>query len=59
MLKYQVCILKKREKIDQDILLTRLKSGSGEAFKTLFNKYSDRLYQVALQYVRNEDDSKE
>lgn len=40
-------------------LIARLRSGDMEAFKLLFERYSNRLYQFSLKYLRDKEDAED
>ena len=48
-----------QEKNEDIFLLNGLRAGSEEAFKTLFEKYSKRLYYIAFQYLNDQEESEE
>ncbi len=41
------------ENTSEDTILTLLADGNEDAFRHIFSKYSDRIYQVALGYLRS------
>lgn len=43
---------------DKD-LIVKLKSGSSRAFQILFEKYSQRIYQFSLSYLKNKQEAEE
>lgn len=47
------------ETINETLLLQALQKGSEDAFKTLFNTYSKRLYHVAFQYLNDREETLE
>ena len=40
-------------------LIEQLRKGNNVAFKTLFDKYADRLYQFSLKYLRDRQDAED
>ena len=40
-------------------LITQLRNGNKDAFKLLFEKYSVRLYQFSLKYLREKEDAED
>lgn len=42
-----------------DNLIVQLQNGNMSAFKLLFEKYGDRLYQFSMKYLRDKEDSED
>jgi RNA polymerase sigma-70 factor (ECF subfamily) len=42
-----------------DSLITQLRNGNKGAFKLLFDKYGNRLYQFSLKYLREKEDAED
>ena len=42
-----------------DSLITRLQNGDKQAFKLLFDKYGNRMYQFSLKYLREKEDAED
>lgn len=40
-------------------LITQLRNGNKGAFKLLFDKYGNRLYQFSLKYLREKEDAED
>lgn len=44
---------------NEQLLVSRLKEGDVEAFDTLFNNFSPKLYRFAFRYLKSKEDSEE